>query len=118
MIDWAAITPGFLEKFGETVYYLPDAHLSTTAGSGREIKAVVDRQPKADMPESGQVLRRVLHIAVSNASAGDTPGISATELNTGGDEILVPIREGETASLLRINSIVRQDPGMLTLELT
>ena len=118
MIDWAAITPGFLDKFGETIYYLPDAHLTTTSGTGREIKAVVDRNPKATLAEAGEVMRDVLHVGVSNAAGGDDPGIASDEVNTGGDELLLAVREGETPTLVRINRIVRQDPGMMTVEAT
>tara|TARA_Y100000310_G_scaffold287459_1_gene312390 strand:+ start:156 stop:512 length:357 start_codon:yes stop_codon:yes gene_type:complete len=116
VIDLPQYNKAFLDKWGETIYYLPDADSTTTAGAGREILAVVDRNPKAIVPEAGTMMGDVLHVTVANADSGDYPGVTAVELNTGRDVFVLEKKEGDAVSQVRINRIARQDDGMLTVE--
>ena len=116
MIDLPQYNKSFLDNWGETIHYIPNADSTTTAGLGREILAVVDRNPKTVVPESGNMMGDVFHVTVANADSGDYPGVTAVVVDTGRDVLVLEKREGDTPSQVRINQIVRQDDGMLTLE--
>lgn len=105
LIDTA---PDFLSTFGETVTYYPKA------GGSREITVVVTREQPADLDGAphGQAPR--LTIAVANDA---TTGISSSEVDTGGDEVKLARRIGETAINRRITKLLSQDAGMIELEL-
>ena len=61
----------------------------------------------------GQVNLPSFEVHVANNS---TSGISSSELNTGGDEIAFPPRDGKTATRKSVLQLVTQDHGMLVLE--
>jgi len=117
VIDVAALNPAFLKAWGEDIHYVPDAEAtSTTAGLGRAIKAVVDRNPAVVLGESGRELKGVLLVYVANAATGDYPGILGSELNCGRDVLVLEKVIGDPASRVRISRVVNQDVGMLALE--
>ena len=116
MIDVAQYNSSFLDAWGEAIHYIPQADSTTTSGAGRAILAIVDRNPKTVVPEAGTMMGDVLHVTVANAADGDYPGVLATELNTGRDVFVLEKKEGATPSQVRINRIVRQDDGMITVE--
>lgn len=97
----------FLSEFGEDIKYLPNG------GGEREIRAVVDRELPAEIPGAGQGQSSVIIIIVANSA---TTGISASEIDTGGDKVELAMRMGETVKQRRITKMIQQDAGMLTLE--
>lgn len=105
MIDTA---PEFLSTFGETVTYYPKA------GGSREITAVVTRGQPAELDGAPHGHADRLTIQVANDA---TTGISSDEVDTGGDEVKLARRIGETAANKRITKLISQDAGMMELEL-
>lgn len=95
------------DEFAETAIYHP------RAGGSRTILAIVDREPPSLMDEVGNVLVLSFMIYVSNSA---TDGISAQEIDCGGDSIEIGARVGDTT--LKTCSILRvlgNDNGMLQL---
>ncbi len=91
--------PNILRQFGETVVYFANGN-----GAGREITAVVVRDPLAIIAEIGEVLSQAMIVRVVNDS---TLGISATDIDTGRDRIWVPITadgDPEARSIVRVLS--------------
>lgn len=105
LIDTA---PDFLTTFGETVTYYPKA------GGSRQITAIVSRERPAELEGAPHGRAPRLSVSVANDS---TTGISSDEIDTGGDEINLSVRIGETAQRRRITKILSQDAGMMKLEL-
>lgn len=91
----------------ESIIYVP------RTGSSRTIKAQVFRDPVHLDPS---VPRPKMRIIVANDS---TIGISSSELDTGGDQIEVAYRIGQTAQRYNINRSpgAGEDPAALYLEL-
>lgn len=98
------------DHFAETVTYYPH-RMIPTAGLSRTIKAVVIRNPVSRFNADEQIMPEY-EVRVANDS---TYGISSSELNTGGDQISLPARIGETASRRSIQMLLEQDEGMLVL---
>ena len=97
------------DDFAEVVTYW-----ARGATSGRSIDAVVFReQITAFDANGGQTNLPAFEVHVANDSA---LGISSTELNTGGDEIAFPPRDGKTAVRKAVLQLITQDHGMLVLE--
>jgi len=97
----------FLTEFGEQIEYLP------AGGGSRSIKAIVDREPPAELDGMPGAHATRTTITVANNS---TTGISSSEINLGGDKVEVSVRINETARQKRITGIISQDNGMMTLE--
>ena len=113
--DLAQDAVAFLTDFSETVTYHP------ASGESRQIKAVVDRSPPADLPGApAGALAPKATIAVANratAISDDTiGGISTSELDTGGDMIALAVRIGQDPTQRPLKRVVNQDAGMITLE--
>lgn len=106
MIDLAADAAAHFGDFEESIVYRP------RVGSTRNIVAIVDRSPPAPLGPPG-TLAAQLTVAVMNSAV---VGISAGELDTGGDSIDVALRVGGTPETRRITRIAEQDAGMLVLE--
>ena len=96
-----------LDEFGEAVIYLP------AAGGPRAITAIVQR---------GQVQREgaapygfgpALSIQVANDVVD---GITADELNTGGDQVTIPVKLGDTATDRRLTNLENNDDDMIEIE--
>ncbi len=110
MLDLAADASRFLGEFSESVTYHPAG-----GGPDRAVVAVVDRQlpqPVDEVPGTSRPLSYCVLVVANSA----VTGIASTELNTGGDEISVPARQGGAAVRRRIASLIDQDAGLLTLE--
>jgi hypothetical protein len=96
---------------GESVTYTP------RTGSARTIMAMIDRQPPD--PEGGLgggvVPKAMLTVCdrATAASADGTGGITAAELDLGGDKITYAERTGDTAVARRILAIDANHAGML-----
>lgn len=97
----------FLASFGEPITYHPKG------GSTRDIIAIVDRNPVASITGLSHGNTPRLLIIVKNAA---TDGISSSEVNTGGDEVALDVRIGESETRKRITSVVWHDYGMMHLE--
>ena len=106
MIDLAADAEAHFGDFAEAITYRP------RVGDTRVINAVVNRSPPAPLGPPG-TLAAQLTIAVANS---EETGISAAELDTGGDSIDVALRVGGTPETRRIARLAVQDAGILVLE--
>lgn len=84
------------------------------SGTGRAINAVVSREQIVGFDaDNNQVNLPAFQVHVANSS---TTGISSSELNTGGDQIAFPPRDGKAAVRKSITQLLIQDHGMLVLE--
>lgn len=100
--------------FAETVTYYPRLFKSGDNRQPRTIAAVVIREQMRTVTEDGgESITPVFEVHVSNNS---TTGIAATELDTGGDKISMPVRDGMQPSKRAVMRLITQDNGMLVLE--
>ena len=113
MIDVSQFNAAFIETWGEAIHYIAVQGATTTAGSGRAITAVVDRQPPAPQPPAPGGVRPMMVVYVINSA---TTGISAAELDIGQDILMIPERVGGSESAFHIDRMVTQDEGLLALE--
>ena len=97
------------DHFAESVTYYP--HRFGTAATPRVIKAVVTRNQVATFNPDEQIVPE-FEVRVANDA---TTGISSDELNTGGDQIKLAVRVGETATKRSIQFLTEHDDGMLVL---
>lgn len=100
----------FLDRnhFSETVVYRPKG------GTPRSIKAVVSRQQFEGVPGGGNFNSPAFMVVVENDAI---KGIYLPELNRGNDAMDFPERETDRqASTFKIERVMDQDRGMLTLE--
>jgi len=97
------------DELAETVVYQP------RGGGSRTILAVVEREPPSLMDDAGNVLALSFMVYVANSASS---GITAQEVDTGGDTILVSAKVGDapkkTCTILRV---MDNDNGMLQLAL-
>ena len=105
----------FLREFGEEITYRPKD------GLNRTILAVVDRDPPAPVEGAGEGVmgkRIVIWVANNESSIAidEFGGIAVDELNTGGDEVDLPVRLGKTAETRQLGQLLEQDGGMLSIE--
>lgn len=100
-------------EFSETVTYYPHRFYGATQRQPRTIKAVVSREQVANFAEDVVTVLPMFEVHVANDS---TNGISSDEIDTGGDQIEFPARDGKTAQRFSILRITTQDHGMLVLE--
>jgi len=97
------------DDFAEEVIYYP------RGGGARKIKAIVDRSPPSFYDSEGGVVAISFMIIVANNSV---TGISAKELDTGGDRLALPRKEeGSEFNKRVIWSLTNQDFAMITLAL-
>jgi len=102
-----------VDDFAESVSYYPHRFYGDEVRAVRVINAVVFREQIAVLNEDVETVAPVYQVHVANDS---TTGISSDELDTGGDQILLPPRDGKTAELKTITQLLTQDHGMLVLE--
>jgi len=95
--------------FREEVTYYP--HRFGTPATPRPIWAVVVRNQVSAFNPDEQIVPE-FEIRVENNS---TTGISSAELNTGGDQIKLAVRIGETPTKRSVQLLVEHDEGMLVL---
>ena len=101
------------DDFAETVTYHPHTYFGGTPASDRTIIAVVERLEVQTLEEGGNAVIPLFSVHVANSN---TLGISSDEIDTGGDKISFPVRNGEAPVRRSILSITTQDSGMLVLE--
>ncbi len=98
----------------ETLVYRP------SEGSARNIKALVDRDLPETPPEPLRAMAPSIMVTVLNQATDSDDdsygGISATEIDTGRDRIVVAVRAGQTAVERGFGGLSEQDGGMLRLE--
>lgn len=102
-----------VDDFAEVVTYYPHRFYGDAVREPRVIKAVVQREQTTAYSEDAVTNLPVFQIHVANDSVY---GISSEELDTGGDQIELPPRDGETPQRRSILQLVTQDHGMLVLE--
>lgn len=95
------------DEFAETVVYLP------RGGGSRTILAVVDREPPTLMDDAGNVMALSFMLYVANSA---TSGITAQEIDTGGDRIQIAAKINDAAKKnCTILRVMDNDNGMLQL---
>lgn len=97
--------------FRETVTYIPHRFFGEALRADREIQAVVIRDRYIINTDGFRI--PIWEVHVYNNS---TDGIASDEIDTGGDMIELPPRDGKEAESRTITDIVSQDHGMLVLE--
>ena len=107
--DLKADADSFLstDDFAEKVKYVP------RTGRPRVIVAIVDRNPPATITEIPGAKAPVIWLHAKN---DQIEGIDPKLLDTGGDRVEVAQRVGGVKAARSITSVVRQDAGMVTLE--
>lgn len=99
--------------FAESVTYKPHNFPGATVRANRTINAVVIRQAVAVLAEDGDVVVDGFEVHVANSA---TKGIASDEIDTGGDRLSFPSKDGGTAGDHSILRVITQDTGMLVLE--
>jgi|APGre2960657404_1045060.scaffolds.fasta_scaffold35047_2 hypothetical protein len=99
------------EHFAETVTYHPHRFHTAAVRQPRTIKAVVTRNQVATFNPDEQILTE-FEVRVAN---NVTTGITSAELDTGGDQIELAPRIGETARKVSVQMLTEHDEGMLVL---
>ena len=94
------------DDFAETVIYYPGG-----AGSGRTIKAIIDRDVQVITDQGIPALQTFIEV-VNDA----TLGISSTEVDTGRDKVAVSLRINEAAQTRQLGNVVYTDIGMIRIE--
>lgn len=99
--------------FAESVVYHPHRFVTDAIRLPRTITAVVIREQATSYPNDVETVLPVFEVHVANDS---TYGISSDELDTGGDQLEFPPRDGKPAERRTITQLTTQDHGMLVLE--
>ena len=99
------------DHFAETVTYYPHRFHTDAVREPRSIKAVVIRNQVSVFNPDEQILTE-FEVRVANDA---TTGITSAELDTGGDQILLAPRVGETARKVSVQYMTEHDEGMLVL---
>ena len=99
------------DHFAEDVTYHPHRFHTAAVREPRSIKAVVIRNQVSVFNPDEQILTE-FEVRVANNS---TTGISSAELDTGGDQIALPPRIGETPVKKSVQYLTEHDEGMLVL---
>lgn len=97
--------PGLLRQFGESVTYW-----NRDGDTGRSIQAMVERGTLDVITETGDITSQALIVRVENNA---TRGILSTEIDTGGDEISVSLRTGETPQRRSIVRVLSDSSGLV-----
>lgn len=96
-----------IRDFGEEVIYHP------AAGEDRTFQAVVQRaEPKRQFSSSSGAQAHVVTVLMRR-SADPTVGVEA--LTVPGDQITLPMRDGETAVRVRVLALVSSNPGFFRI---
>lgn len=96
-----------LKEFGEPIKYLP------AGGGEREITAIIIREPISPLGGAPHGHGPLTHTKVANNS---TAGISSSEVDTGGDKVEIKVKIGQAVQQRPITKILKQDAGMMKLE--
>jgi hypothetical protein len=99
--------PMLIEQFGEPIVYLP------SGGGRRSITAIVERNPPSVFDASGNAVLPTATIRIYNSCRS---GISSKEVNTGTDEIEMPLKVGDTIpKRFSLMTLLAQDSGVTYL---
>jgi len=99
--------PMLLDQFGEPIVYLP------SGGGRRSITAIVERNPPTVFDASGNAVLPTATIRIYNSCRS---GISSREVNTGTDEIEMPLKVGDTIpKRFSLMTLLAQDSGVTYL---
>lgn len=99
--------PLLKSNYGEPVIY----HLR--AGGSRSITAIIEREPPSFVEDSGEVVSLSFIIRIDNDCAS---GVLASEVDTGGDEVELIYKLGDTRTTRRtIEKLISQDSGVVVL---
>ena len=99
--------PMLLEQFGEPITYLPKG------GGRRSINAIVERNPPAIFDAAGNAVLPTITFRVFNSCRS---GIASNEIDTGRDEIEMPLKVGDTVpKRFSIMTMLAQDSGVTHL---
>ena len=101
------------DDFAEIITYYPHKYYGAVARDPRAINAVVFREAITQLSEDGDVVTYRFEVHVANDSV---LGIASDELDTGGDQLEFPARDGKAAERRTITALSSQDHGMLILE--
>jgi hypothetical protein len=102
------------DDFAETITYHPRTYRPSDTRTPRSIVAVVIREQMQQVSEDGgETITPVFEVHVANDPA---TGISGTELDLGGDQLAIPIRDGMEPVRRSIVRLMTQDHAMLVLE--
>ena len=96
--------PNLLRQFGEEIGYF-----NAAGDPVRTITAMVQRDGSELLAEAGDVSVEMFIVRVDNNA---TTGISSAEIDTGGDEVTIAPRVGETPRRMSIVSMFPGEPGM------
>ena len=107
MDDIAADSATFVNEFAESVVYRP------YGGTERTILAIVNRFPVDQLVGVSESFLPRIVLTVRN---NNTVGISSTEIETGGDQIDVAMRYGDTPQTISILRVVKSDAALVTFE--
>lgn len=99
------------DHFAETVTYYPHRFHTAALREPRSIKAVVIRNQVSVFNPDEQILTE-FEVRVANDAA---TGISSAELDTGGDQIELAPRIGESPVKKSVQYLTEHDEGMLVL---
>ena len=97
--------------FAEMVTYYPHRFHTAAVREPRSIKAVVVRNQVSTFNPDEQILTE-FEVRVANSA---TTGISSAELDTGGDQIELAPRIGETTRKVSVQYLTEHDDGMMVL---
>jgi len=106
----------FLTQFGQEITYYP------RSGGSRVILGIIDWSPPAPVDGAPAGMGKIITVSVANSGTSvdddDVGGILASAIDTGGDKLELPLREGATATQRRITKMPVQDAGMLKFTIT
>lgn len=94
-------------QFGETIGYYNRA-----GDAVRNVSARVIRDPVQIATETGEINTQSIIVRLRNDAIF---GVSSAEVDTGGDEINVPLRVGESAVRRTVARVLNDSNGILSL---
>lgn len=97
--------PNLMRQFGDEITYF-----KRDGSPARVIEAMVIRDPMRIINETGDVNSKAFIVRVHNDSV---TGIGSDEINTGGDQISVASRVGETAERRSIVQVLNDSAGLV-----
>lgn len=97
--------PNLFRQFGEYVTYY-----NRDGDAGRSVRAMVERGTLDVVTEAGDLTSQAVIVRVENHA---TRGITSTEIDTGGDELSVALRNGETPQRRSIVRVLGDSAGFV-----
>lgn len=91
--------PNLLREFGEEIEYY-----NLAGDPARTITAMIQRDGAELLTETGDVSAEMFIVRVAN---NETTGISTSEIDTGGDEVMIAPRVGEAPRRMSIVKLMQ-----------